>query len=308
MESKKTACIDLGSNSCRLRIADENGKVIYKDSIATKLGEGLFETGKLVEASIKRGVDALSKYAEIMKENKVQNYRAIATAACRTAKNGKEFVRLVKVKTGLDLEIIDTFEEARLNLKGALLNAPQNKKYAVVYDLGGASTEVTLAQTDGHILHTISIPWGARNSSEAYGLKEFDEAKAERLKTDIQKYVEDFVVKAHLEKYKQDCVLLATSSTPLRLCSMIKNDGSYTREKNDGARVKCCELDGAVLKVENMSVDERSKSAYIGEDRAPIFAAACVIFKAIYDALGFDELIVSFKGAQDAMLKELRYG
>lgn len=308
MEQKKTACIDLGSNSCRLRIADENGQIVYKDSKATKLGEGLFETGSLIDASIKRGLEALSEYAKIMNENDVQKYRAVATAACRTAKNGKEFARLVKVKTGIDLEIIDTFEEARLNLKGALLNAPKDKKYAVLYDLGGASTEVTLARIDGHILHTISIPWGARNSAAAYDLKEFDETKAKRLKKDIQKYVQDFVVNAHLEKYKRDCALIATSSTPLRLCSMIKNDGSYTREKNDGACVKCCELDGAVLKVEKMNVAERSKSAYIGEDRAPIFAAACVIFKAIYDELGFEELIVSFKGAQDAMLKELRYG
>lgn len=308
MNTKKVACIDLGSNSCRLRIADENGQVIYKNSKATKLGEGLFETGNLIEPSIKRGLDTLGEYAKIMKEHEVQNYRAVATAACRTAKNGKEFATLVKLKTGLDLEIIDTLEEARLNLKGALLNAPKNKKYAVVYDLGGASTEITLARIDGHILHTISIPWGARNSSEAYDLKEFDEAKAEHLKEDIQKYVSDFVLDAHLEKYKSDCALIATSSTPLRLCSMVKKDESYSREKNDGACVKCCELDGAVLMIENMSLEERSKSAYIGEDRAPIFAAACVIFKAIYDKLGFDELIVSFKGAQDAMLKELQHG
>ncbi len=308
MIQERTACIDLGSNSCRLRIADENGRVIYKDSKTTKLGEGLFETGNLLHASIKRGLDALSEYANIMKEHKVQNYRAVATAACRTAKNGKEFADLVKLKTGLELEIIDTVEEARLNLKGALLNAPKNKKYAVVYDLGGASTEITLSDIEGHILHTISIPWGARNSSEAYDLKEFDEIKAERLKEDIQKYVSDFVLDAHLEKYKSDCALIATSSTPLRLCSMVKNDESYTREKNDGVCVKCCELDGAVLRVENMSVEERSKSAYIGEDRAPIFAAACVIFKTIYDKLGFDELIVSFKGAQDAMLEELQHG
>jgi len=310
MRIGKTACIDLGSNSCRLRIADENGDVICKDSKQTKLGEGLFETGLLSKAAIERGLEALSEYASLIKKNNVQKYRAVATAACRTAKNGKEFARLVKLKTGLDLEIVDTLEEARLNLRGAMLNAPKDKEYVVVYDLGGASTEITLAQNNAAatILRTISIPWGVRNAAEAYDLKEYKKENALRLEKDIKALVCEFAKKADLEKYKKDCCLIATSSTPLRLCSMLKEDGFYTREKNDGACVACKDIDKIVCAVENMSLDQREKSAYIGQDRAPIFVAACVIFKAIYDVLGFDEFIVSFKSAQDAMLEELKNG
>jgi len=310
MTTGNIACIDLGSNSCRLRISDQKGNVIYKDSKPTKLGEGLFETGLLSNNSIGLAIQALSEYAALMKQNNVEKYKAVATAACRTAKNGKEFVRLVKLKTGLDLEIIDAIEEARLNLKGAMLNAPKNKEYVVVYDLGGASTEITLAENNSQarILHTISIPWGARNASEAFRLKEFDEKKALELEKEIQNYTRDFALHSDLKKYHDKCCLLATSSTPLRLCSILKKDGSYTREKNDGACVACKDIDKIVCAVEKMSLDQREKSAYIGQDRAPIFVAACVIFKAIYDVLGFDEFIVSFKSAQDAMLEELKNG
>lgn len=308
--AKKTACIDLGSNSCRLRIADKNGNVIYKDAKATMLGEGLFETKNLTPDAIERGLAVLGEYALQMKNNNVEKYRAVTTAACRMAQNGKDFVRLVKEKTGLDLEIIDTVEEARLNLKGAMLNAPKDKKYVVVYDLGGASTEISLAENSAktHILYTISIPWGARNSAEAYDLKEFKKANALRLEKDIKEYVSLFCKNAHLEEYRKGCCLIATSSTPLRLCSMIKEDGYYAREKNDGVRLSCESLDEAVKTVKSMSLEERSQSAYIGKDRGPIFIAACIIFKAIYDELKFDEIIVSFKGAQDALLEELKNG
>ena len=303
------ASIDLGSNSCRLRIADSQGNVLYKDLKATKLGEGLFETGALSDASIKRGISAFEEFAGVMQKYDVKICRAVATEACRRAKNGGEFLDLIKQKTGISLEIIDPLEEARLNLKGAISNA-KGAKYVVVYDLGGASTEITLAKNgeSPEILYTISIPLGARNASEAYGLQEYNEKNALRLKDDIQEYVSDFILNSAFEKYSKESILVATSSTPLRLCSMVKNDGYYTREKNDGAVIDCKDIDKVIEKVLSMSLKERAESPYIGENRAPVFLAAAIIFKTIYQTLGFEKMVVSFKGALDAMIEELKNG
>lgn len=303
------ASIDLGSNSCRLRIAKPDGTVLYKDLKATKLGEGLFETGKLSDASIERGLNAFEEFAKIMKQYDVCAYRAVATEACRRARNGADFLNSVKQKTGISLEVISPLEEARLNLKGAVSNA-KGAKYVVVYDLGGASTEITLAKNEKspEIIHTVSIPLGARNASEAYGLKEYNLQNAARLKKDIEKYVLDFTAQSKLKDYQAESVLIATSSTPLRLCSMVKNDGFYTREKNDGALVDCVDIDRVIEKVLSMSLKERAESPYIGENRAPVFIAAVIIFKTIYQTLNFDKLVVSFKGALDAMIEELIHG
>lgn len=310
MNTKNLASIDLGSNSCRLRIVDDKGALLYNDSKATNLAEGLFETGSLTESAQLRALNALSEFAVLIDLYEVGSYRAVATAACRTAKNGADFIKKVEEETGLSLEIIDTYEEARLNLKGALLNAPKDKKYAIVYDLGGASTEISLAENNdkARILHTISIPWGSRNASVAYDLQEFDSARVAALKKEVKTYVEAFINECGFEKYRKDCCLIATSMTPLRLCSMIKKDEVYAREKNDGAVVTCADFDEAIKNVYGMNMLQRAKSPYIGENRAPIFVAACVIFKAVYDELKFDKLIVSYKSAQDAILKELQYG
>lgn len=303
---KNVACIDLGSNSCRMRIADINGKILYKDSKPTKLGEGLFETGRLGKDSFKRSLEAFTEFAGQMKKYDVCKYRAVATEACRQASNSKEFCTEIKEKTGIFLEIIPPLEEARLNLKGAIEHA-KSFDYAVVYDLGGASTEITLAKNTKQIeiIHTISIPWGARNGSEAYDLQEYDGQNALRLENDIKKYVEGFIKASDLEKYRDKCCLIAISSTPLRLCSMIKQQEKYEREQNDGEVMKATDIDHVVKQVCEMTLEERAKSPYIGENRAPVFVAAAIIFKSIYRTLNFENVIVSFKGAQDAMIEEL---
>ncbi len=310
MTGKTIASIDLGSNSCRLRVADESAHVLFMDSKATMLGEGLAKTGLLSQDSVERGLKAFEEFSSVMEKYHVTKYRAITTEACRKALNGQDFINMIKEKTGIKLEIIDAKEEARLNLKGASRNANKCKQYIVVYDLGGASTEISLAKNDKdcEILYTISIPWGARNAMEAYDLKEFDKNKALKLRDDIQKEVKKFIKNSDFERYQNDCCLIATSGTPLRLCAMVKDDGTYVKDKNDGASVLCKDFNQAIECICKMNLKERENCPYLSVDRAPIFVAACVIFKAIYDALGFDEMIVSFKGAQDAILEELCHG
>lgn len=308
MTTENLACIDLGSNSCRLRIADSKGKIIFHESQTTALAEGFSSTHRLSDEAMKRCLDTLKKFALLMQENHVRSYRAVATAACRMALNGDEFIQKVRKQTGISLEIITPYEEARLNIKGALLNVPKNFEYAVVYDLGGASTEISLSTTqETNILQTISIPLGARNAGEIYDLNDFKRENAERLRHDIRSYTEEFIKKSKLENFRDKACLVATSSTPLRLNAMIRDFGIYDRKQNDGMVFKVSEADGVIEKTEKMIFDERLANPYIG-DRASIFIPACVIFKSIYDTLKFPQIIVSLKGAQDAMIEELCHG
>ena len=167
MEKRNLAAIDLGTNSCRLMIADAQGNELFATSIATKLGEGMYANMRFTDEAVKRGLNAFAEYAEIMKQYNVGKYRAIATASCRMASNGADFVEQVEQNCGIKIDIVDGGEEALLNLKGAVLNAPKTAEYVVVYDLGGGSTEISLAKLrpELEIVHTVSIPWGARNSA-----------------------------------------------------------------------------------------------------------------------------------------------
>ncbi len=307
MQSGNLAAIDLGTNSCRLLITSGKGYSVYRKTTTTKLGEGLHAAGKFSEEAIKRGLTCLSEYAEIMREYGVIDYKAIATASCRMAANGADFVKSVEELCGLRLSIVSPHEEALLNVKGARLNADKNVEYVVVYDLGGGSTEITLAtNTDNpKIVYTVSIPWGARNATEAFDLYEYNEENAEKLRKEVHRYTSDFLKKTELEKYRNKCEFMATSSTPLRLVSMSHNLGSYNRYNADGMREDIVELDKQIELIKNMNFTQMAASPYIGENRAMIFQAACVIFKTIYDDLQIKTLIASLKGAQEAIINDL---
>ena len=301
------AAIDLGTNSCRLLIADEKGQTLYKDVVTTRLGEGMYSGMKFTEEAIERGLKCFKKFSEQMKKYDVTEYRAIATAACRMASNGADFVEKVREETDIRIEVIDGYEEARLNLKGALLNVKGKAPYVLVYDLGGGSTEITLATNNDNpeILHTISIPWGARNATEAFGLENYEEEKAEKLRNEIERQVRDFCIDCKLKKCEREICCVATSSTPLRLTSWIRQYGEYDRERADGEEICIDEMDGVIREINALSREKLAKVPYVGEKRSFIFQAASIIFKTIYDGLGVQKLTASLKSAKDGIIDEL---
>lgn len=308
MHGKNLAAIDLGTNSCCISIGDRSGNLIYREAVTTKLGEGLVQNMCFTKEAFDRGISCFMHYAKVMEKHDVGCYRAIATASCRMAENGAEFVKEVKEKSGIELDIISPLEEATLTLKGAILNADKNKPYVLVYDLGGGSTEITLATNSEkpQIIHTISIPWGARNSSEVFELKEYSQANAEKLADVVRQQVAEFITAASFNEYRQNCCCIATSSTPLRLVSMVKNFGSYDRNVADGIKVATREIDAEIAKIFYQKTENMAQNPYIGESRADIFVAACIIFQTIYQTLQIKELTASLKGAQEAILEELK--
>lgn len=310
IEEKKqdlVAAMDLGTNSNRLLIADKTGKAVYRDVYHVALGEGLAENRCFSSMAMERAICSFMDFSEMMKAYGVQKYRAIATAACRMSSNTKEFFEEVKKVSGVELEVISEFEEARLTLLGAKLNAPKNKKYLFVYDLGGGSTEVTLAtNTDcPEILATVSVPLGARNATEIFDLRDYNAFGAERLDADVKRYLRPFFEQIKNFDYQGNTALIATSSTPLRLASWLSAHEKYDKFAADGVCVSIADLDTLIDKVLLMKENERGLSPYIGRNRASIFVAALIIFKTIYQSLGCAELTASLKGAQEAIVAEL---
>ena len=286
------AAMDLGTNSNRLLIADTAGNAVYRDVKHVALGEGLAESGKFCRRATERAICSFMDFAEMLKLYNVRRYRAIATAACRMSANTAAFCAEVKRTSGVDIEVISEYEEARLTLLGARLNAQAGKKYLLVYDLGGGSTEVTLATNAAtpEILATVSVPLGARNATEMFGLANYNEAGAKALEEAVLKYLEPFFAQTAGIDYHGQAALVATSSTPLRLVSLIKKMPKYDKFASDGVTV---------------ATAKRAESVYIGPQRAKIFVAALVIFRTIFRALGEAELTASLKSAQEAIVAEL---
>lgn len=162
----KLGAIDIGSNSCRLLIADVAGDSItplWRDLDTTRMGEGVDAAHILSMDAVKRTIKCLKRFKEIMRSFDVKAYRIIATSAVREAENRMDFVEKVKEECGLQVDIISGEEEACLSYEGVKKGL---KLYAdpLVVDLGGGSTEF-IWQGKKSLL--VSLPVGAVRATEA---------------------------------------------------------------------------------------------------------------------------------------------
>ncbi len=305
--SQNVAAMDLGTNSNRLLIVQPDGKILHRDVRHVALGEGLAEKGHFSSASQERAICSFMDFRTMLDVYQVKKYRAIATAACRMSANTNELLQEIKKQSGIDVEVISEYEEARLTLLGAQQNAPKDKKYLFVYDLGGGSTEVTLAENSAQpkILATISVPLGARNASEIFKLKNYNRGRGETLVKQVKTALQPFLDEIKKFDYEGNVALVATSSTPLRLAAATYKMPQYDKFAADGKKLTTAKLDRLIGHILHMPYEARCASPYIGRNRADIFVAAVLIFRAVYQSLGVKEMTASLKGAQEAITAEL---
>jgi len=146
----RIAVIDLGTNTFHLLIAEikqNNFDVIYKTNVPVKLGEGKINENVIIPVAFERGLACLKNFADTMTAYQVDQVRATATSAVRSAQNGQDFVDAVREKTGIAIEIISGDDEAELIYQGVKLSgAIQN--LSLIMDIGGGSVEFILCDTE----------------------------------------------------------------------------------------------------------------------------------------------------------------
>ena len=167
MNITKLAAIDIGSNSIRLLISNvikyQKETYIRKSQLVRlpiRLGADSFVKGKISQKNRERLLYAMQSYAGIMKINEVKDYRACATSAMRDASNGEEIRHYIQQQTGINIEVIDGKEEARLVLSNDFLRKLVEDTRDFYYvDVGGGSTEITIFKK-GIISHSQSFNIG----------------------------------------------------------------------------------------------------------------------------------------------------
>jgi exopolyphosphatase/guanosine-5'-triphosphate,3'-diphosphate pyrophosphatase len=156
------AAIDIGSNTLKLTVAKVgNGlvKPVYGDAQVVRLSTGLAETGRLREDRIELAITALRAFTEEARANRATEITAVATEATRSAENGPDFLDRVRADVGIDVQVIDGDEEARLTSDGVLAQIDRSGRILIA-DIGGASTEL-IATRDGNVLGTVSLGIGS---------------------------------------------------------------------------------------------------------------------------------------------------
>src|SRR4051794_11137712 len=145
------AALDLGTNNCRLLIACPTGdgfRVVDSFSRIIRLGEGISATGAISDAAMERAIAALSICSDKIRYRKARRLRLIATEACRAAGNADQFRDRVAAETGIKLEVIDRETEATLAAVGCLPLLDPRGRGAILFDIGGGSSELVRIERD----------------------------------------------------------------------------------------------------------------------------------------------------------------
>jgi len=161
----RCAAIDIGTNSCRLLIADvspEGMRPLHRENRTTRVGEGLKNTIHIQEDVIERNIHCLEAFKNTVEEMAVDCYRVVATSALREAENQEEFLRSAWKKTAMQIQVISSEEEARLSYLGVSRGLPDLES-PLIADLGGGSLELILEGAEPIFL---SLPLGAVRAME----------------------------------------------------------------------------------------------------------------------------------------------
>ncbi|MDF7775350.1 Ppx/GppA phosphatase family protein [Sphingomonas sp. AOB5] len=314
-EARHYAALDLGTNNCRLLIARPQGggfAVVDAFSRIVRLGEGLATTGRLSDAAIDRTIAALRICADKLKRRRVTLARSVATEACRRASNGQEFIQRAYRETGIALDIITAEEEARLAVLGCHALLEPGDGPALVFDIGGGSTELVLvdsAEPMPRILDWHSAPWGVVSLTEAIGHGEGPEGRIAayaRMRAEVAQAFAPFV--ARLDPPPGTRRLLGTSGTVTTLASVHLGLSSYDRSVVDGLIVPSAAMRGVSQRLAHLSLAERSQVPCIGSERADLVVAGCAILETILDLWPAERLGIADRGIREGILRRLMNG
>ena len=313
--SEAYAALDLGTNNCRLLIARPSGRdftVIDAFSRVVKLGEDLATTGRLSDEAMDRALGALSICAEKLRRRNVRLARSVATEACRRAVNGEAFIERVRRETGIVLDIISAEEEARLAVLGCHILLEQGKGPAVIFDIGGGSTELVLLEPGGkipRILDWQSVPWGVVSLTDTVGKqgsgREARLARYGEMRRVVSEAFAPFAERIADAAASDDIRLLGTSGTVTTLASLHLQLPHYDRKAVDGLIVPSAAMRGISERLSGMSPAERSELPCIGQDRADLVVAGCAILESILDLWPAERLGVADRGIREGILRSL---
>ncbi len=306
--------LDLGTNNCRLLIArPENGKLKIVDAFSriVRLGEGYSLTGELSVSAMERTIDALRVCSNKLKWHGVSKLRLIATEACRSASNGKDFISRVENELGLVLEIIDRATEAELAAAGAEPLIDSAAESALIFDIGGGSTEVMwVAQKAGRfqLENWISLAAGVVTLSEHNGGgKHVSEANYAEMRVKVRDLLRPFVkVVADAGGGRVSPThLLGTSGTVTTIAGVHLKLRHYDRSQVDGCWLDIGDVEKAVKELNAMTYDDRVRHGCIGKERADLVLAGCAILEEIMQAFPSDRIRVADRGLREGILAGL---
>ncbi|HTB96453.1 MAG TPA: Ppx/GppA phosphatase family protein [Terracidiphilus sp.] len=300
------AAIDVGSNSCRLKIARvvaHRLKTVHEDREVTRLGSSVFDSGLVSPDAMAATLRALKRFQRAVQSHGVDQMRVVATSAMRDARNAPAFQAWVKAETGWNMEIISGLEEGRLIHRGLMSTEPGTGGRVLLIDLGGGSCEITLSEHK-RIKETISVPLGAVRLTEEF--LQSDPPAAEGLRR-MRQLIARELRKAHRKvKATKVPLVIATSGTAAALTEACAAMGKYIKPRRgaDGLAPTSA-VRKLASKLSKMTLPEREAVPGIGPRRSEIIVAGAQVFAELLESYALKGFRYSPLGLRDGILAQM---
>ena len=326
------AALDLGTNSCRMLIAQPKGNqfhVVDSFSKSVQLGLGLEGSGRLSRASMNRTVQALKICRSKIEKHDVARMRLVATEACRRAANGDAFLSTVIRETGLELEIIQPEEEARLAVISCAPLVSTKTEQLLVVDIGGGSTELVWIDLSrvprverpqaimrlhagftpddaspfqaARVVDWISVPLGVATLRDQFDDVEDDAARFALMSWYFEENLSEFSP-YESEQTREGFQIIGTSGTVTTVAASHLGLRRYDRNKVDGLRMTSDQIDRVIRDYLDLGPAGRRADPRIGRDRHALIMSGSAILQALLRIWPTDRLSVADRGVREGLL------
>ncbi len=325
------AALDLGTNSCRMLIAQPKGNqfhVVDSFSKSVQLGHGLESSGRLSRSSMQRTVQALRICQSKLEKHEVARMRLVATEACRRARNAGQFISVVREETGLELEIIQPEEEARLAVVSCAPLVSTKTEQLLVVDIGGGSTELVwidltrvprmerpkaimrlhagfaMPETPfpaARVVDWISVPLGVATLREQFSDVADDSARFALMSWFFEENLSEFSPYAS-EQTREGFQVIGTSGTITTVAASHLGLKRYDRNKVDGLRMTSDQIDRVIREYLQLGPAGRRRDPRIGRDRQTLIMSGAAILQALLRIWPTDRLTVADRGLREGLL------
>ena len=294
MQNNNFAAIDIGSNGARLLIKNvkedtmgnvEFTKVLFL-RIPLRLGKDVFTLGEISEDRERMMLCMIKSYKQLMKLYQVSTYRACATSAMRDARNGAKILKKIRKQTGIDIEILDGSEEAKILYNNSIESSESvNGNYAYV-DVGGGSTEISLI-SDGQLVGSCSYNIGTIRLLSGAVAPDV----VERMRHDLEAYAAQY-----------PSITIVGSGGNINKLSRLFHESSKKSKQNV---LPVRNLQQIHDEMKPMTLNERIATYGLKTDRADVIIPAAEIFLTVAKALKCEEIHVPNISLADGIIDGL---
>lgn len=298
----KIAAIDVGSNAMRLLITEvsRNGniKTLYSKREPVRLGEDVFATGIIGPEVLERSIEAFKGFRDTCAKHQVLLIRAVGTSALREAKNNQAFVEDICAETGIRIDVIPGTEEARLIQLAVARKIDFRRKLAVVIDMGGGSTEVSLV-LNGNIIVSETHKIGAVRLLHLLEVKKYPFRVFSRLVSEYVKGLRRQLKREIGDRHIDLCVGTGGNFETLGVLRM----KLLRRKEKD--RLPLSDLELIMQRINSLSVEDRITQLGLRPDRADVIGPASAVLAEIMREANVKEVRLPAVGLKDGLVLDL---